>query len=295
MINLRHIEIFHAVYSNGSVSAAARALNVSQPSVTKVLRHAEMLLGFPLFERAKGGLVPTEDAHTLFAEVAEIQNRVYSLRQASQNLRQGRGGMLRISALPSLSLSALPDAVARFIDDHPGVTFDLQTVHHDDMVRKLYERETDIVVSYEVPPSAPVSHRWLGEGELVVMYRESEMPDAPPRITLERLQGQPFISPIQSGPIGRLLSAELQRMDVQLNEVVSARTFYIAAALVKSGVGMTIVDNFTAQAALAPGLTFRPIQPPLAFDVHAVHLQNRPPSGLATSFLKVLSEVIERL
>ncbi|WP_300535865.1 LysR family transcriptional regulator, partial [Sphingosinicella sp.] len=37
-MNLRHIEIFHAVYSNGSVSAAARALNVSQPSVTKVLR-----------------------------------------------------------------------------------------------------------------------------------------------------------------------------------------------------------------------------------------------------------------
>ena len=40
-MNLRHIEIFHAVYVNGSVSAAARALNVSQPSVSKMLRHAE--------------------------------------------------------------------------------------------------------------------------------------------------------------------------------------------------------------------------------------------------------------
>ena len=295
MINLRHIEIFHAVYSNGSVSAAARALNVSQPSVTKVLRHAEMLLGFPLFERAKSGLVPTEDAHTLFAEVAEIQTRVYSLRQASQNLRHGRGGTLRVSALPSLSLSALPDAVARFLRDHQGVSFDLQTVHHDDMVRKLYERETDIVVSYEVPPAAPVSHRWLGEGELVVLYREADMPDAPPRIPLEMLKHRPFISPIQSGPIGRLLSAELQRVGVELTEVVSARTFYIASALVKAGVGMTIVDNFTAQAAQAPGLSFRPIQPSLAFDIHAVHLQNRPPSGLATAFLKVLSEVIEAL
>ena len=45
-MNLRHIEIFHAVYVNGSVSAAARALNVSQPSVSKTLRHAESLLGF---------------------------------------------------------------------------------------------------------------------------------------------------------------------------------------------------------------------------------------------------------
>jgi hypothetical protein len=62
-MNLRHIEIFHAVYVNGSVSAAARALNASQPSVSKMLRHAETLLGFQLFQRTSGGLVPTEDAH----------------------------------------------------------------------------------------------------------------------------------------------------------------------------------------------------------------------------------------
>ena len=55
-MNLRHIEVFHAVYVNGSVSAAARMLNVSQPSVSKVLRHAESLLGFELFQRAAGRL-----------------------------------------------------------------------------------------------------------------------------------------------------------------------------------------------------------------------------------------------
>jgi DNA-binding transcriptional LysR family regulator len=71
-MNLRHIEVFHAVYTNGSVSAAARALNVSQPSVTKVLQHAELLLGFALLERTRGRLVPTEEAHALFDDVADI-------------------------------------------------------------------------------------------------------------------------------------------------------------------------------------------------------------------------------
>ncbi|RYD53896.1 MAG: LysR family transcriptional regulator, partial [Sphingomonadales bacterium] len=117
-MNLRHIEIFHAVYVNGSVSGAARALNVSQPSVSKMLRHAESLLGFQLFQRASGRLVPTEDAHTLFSEVAEIQDRVYALREAGRNLRRGSGGMLRISALPSLALSALPTAVSQFLRTH---------------------------------------------------------------------------------------------------------------------------------------------------------------------------------
>lgn len=292
-MNLRHIEIFHAVYINGSVSAAARALNISQPSVSKTLRHAESLLGFPLFERGTGRLVPTEDAHTLFAEVSEIQDRVYALREASRNLKRGTGGILRVSALPSLALDALPVAVASFLRSHPTVQFDLQTVHHDDLLRKLYERETDIAIAYAVPPAAPIGHRWLGEGELVVLYREQDMPDAPARLELECLRDKRFISLAASGPIGQLFTQELQRLDLELDEVVSARTFYIATALVRQGVGMTVVDSFTAQASLSPGLSVRPLKPQLAFDVHAMFLLNRPPTALATDFLKTLARVID--
>lgn len=292
-MNLRHIEIFHAVYVNGSVSAAARALHVSQPSVSKMLRHAESLLGFQLFQRTNGGLVPTQDAHTLFTEVSEIQDRVHALREAGRNLRRGEGGMLRISALPSLALDAVPTAVSRFLRTHENVRFDLQTVHHGDILRKLYERETDVAIAYEVPPAAPIGHRWLGEGELVLLYREQDMPDAPPRIELDRLRGQRFISLAASGPIGQLFSQELLRLDLELDEVVSARTFYIATALVRQGVGMTVVDSFTAQASLVPGLSVRPLEPQLTFDIHAMFLINRPPPALATDFLKTLARVLE--
>jgi len=292
-MNLRHIEIFHAVYVNGSVSAAARALNVSQPSVSKMLRHAESLLGFQLFQRTNGGLVPTQDAHTLFTEVSEIQDRVYALREAGRNLRRGVGGMLRISALPSLALDALPTAVSRFMRSHENVKFDLQTVHHDDLLRKLYERETDVAIAYQVPPAAPLGHRWLGEGELVLLYREGDMPDAPPRIELECLRGRRFISLAASGPIGQLFTQELQRLELELDEVVSARTFYIATSLVRQGVGMTVVDSFTAQAALAPGLAMRPLKPRITFDIHAMFLTTRPPNALATEFLKTFARVID--
>jgi DNA-binding transcriptional LysR family regulator len=291
-MNLRHIEIFHAVYVNGSVSAAARALNVSQPSVSKTLRHAESLLGFQLFQRANGRLVPTQDAHVLFADVSEIQDKVYALREAGRNLKRGVAGMLRVSALPSLALHTIPTAVAQFRRSHDNVKFDLQTVHHDDLVRKLYERETDLAIAYEVPPAAPIGSRLLGGGELVVLYREEDMPNAPPALELAQLQDQRFISLAASGPIGQLFTQELQRLDLELDEVVSARTFYIAAALVRQGVGVTVVDNFTAQASLSGGLTFRPLRPRLSFDVHAMFLLNCPPTSLATDFLKMLARVI---
>lgn len=293
-MNLRHIEIFHAVYVNGSVSAAARALNVSQPSVSKTLRHAESLLGFELFQRSNGRLLPTEDAHALFADVADIQERVRALREAGRNLRIGAGTTLRISALPSLGLGVLPDAVSRFLARRPNVRFDLQTVHHDDLLRKLYERESDIAIASEPPRGVALTHSWLGEGEMVVLYRERDMPDAPPRLELSQLVGRPLISLKGSGPIGKLLSEEIDRLGLVLDEVVVARTFYIAAALVRAGVGLAIVDNFTAAASMVPGLAMRPLRPSVTFDVHAIHLLDRPPSTLAAEFLTLLSEEIER-
>jgi DNA-binding transcriptional LysR family regulator len=292
-MNLRHIEVFHAVYVNGSVSAAARMLNVSQPSVSKVLRHAESLLGFPLFHRTAGRLVPTEDAHALFGGVAEIQDRVHALREASRNLKRGAGGLLKISALPSITLDALPAAVGQFLRTHRDVKFDLQTIHHEDLLRKLYERETDLAIAYEVPPGAALGHQRLGSGELAVLYREADLPGLPPRVDLAVLAGRPLISLAASGPIGQLFTAEVQNRGIVVDEVVSARTFHIATALVRQGVGLTVVDNFTAMASLTPGLAMRPLANPIRFDVNAMFLQDRPPTALGTAFLKVLARRIE--
>jgi DNA-binding transcriptional LysR family regulator len=195
--------------------------------------------------------------------------------------------------LPSLALEAIPSAVSQFMRDRPDVKFDLQTVHHDDLLRKLYEREADLAVAYEVPAAAPVVKRWLGEGELVVLYREEEMPDAPPCVELQRLEGRRFISLAGSGPIGQIFSQELDRLGVVLDEVVTARTFYMAGALVRQGVGMTVVDSFTAQACMAPGLAMRPLKPRITFDIHAMFLINRPPGALALDFLKTLARITD--
>jgi DNA-binding transcriptional LysR family regulator len=70
----------------------------------------------------------------------------------------------------------LPEAVSRFLLKRPGVAFELHTVHHEDMVKRLYERETDIVISYEVPRAAAVASRRLGRGEMVARFRTADLP-----------------------------------------------------------------------------------------------------------------------
>ena len=118
-MNLRHIEVFHAVYQSGSVSAASRALNVSQPSVSKVLHHTQQQLGFDLFKLVRGRLVATDEAHALFVEVKDINDRLLSLQKAVRNIRDIGGGHIRLAMVPSLGQHVLPAALTAYRCQHP--------------------------------------------------------------------------------------------------------------------------------------------------------------------------------
>lgn len=87
-VRLRHIEAFHAVHNSGSISGAARLLNVTQPSVSKVLSHAEIQLGFKLFSRIKGKLIPTFEAHSLIEEARKAYAQIRVIKNKAENLKE---------------------------------------------------------------------------------------------------------------------------------------------------------------------------------------------------------------
>jgi len=98
-MRLRHIEVFNAIMLTGSVSAAARLINITQPAVSRTLQHAEIQLGFPLFQRAKGRLTPTTEAQALyphierlFAQLDEVQRRIRIAVAVCLDRRNRRAG-----------------------------------------------------------------------------------------------------------------------------------------------------------------------------------------------------------
>ncbi len=291
MMTLRHIEVFYAVYQAGSVSGAARALHVSQPSVSKVLRHAESRIGFTLFRLVKGRLVPTEDAHILFHEARELHARLHSLNETTRNLRRGDEGHLRIAILPSLGLDVAPAAVATFLAKHPNVTFDIKTLHNRDMLESLYERNSDLAVVYDAPSHSRLDKVKLGSAELVLLYRKQELADAPARLSPEMMKGQQLIRLTDEGTIGNLFSSQMNLDDTDM-PIVSVQTYYVAASLVRRGVGFAIVDEFTARANLSPDLDFRPLIDTVEFDIYGIHLEDRPPSRLLKEFIASLKATL---
>src|SRR3954464_6432118 len=86
-MRLRHIEVFHAIMQVGTISGAAKMLHISQPAVTKVLQHAELQLGMPLFERVRGKLIPRPEAHRLYAESEKLYLDLQSIRRLALSLK----------------------------------------------------------------------------------------------------------------------------------------------------------------------------------------------------------------
>ena len=220
-MRLRHIEVFYAVYTAGSISAAARSLHVSQPSVSKVLQHAQCQLGFELFTRVRGRLVATDEAHALFEEVKEIFDRMGSLRKAVTNIRNMDGGHLRLAVVPSLGLHIAPSAIARYRQRFPQVTFDVQTLHHGDIFQALYERECDVAFAYMPPMHPRMQRRRLDSGELVLLFDPGCLDSPEERIPVSQLAGHEMVGLANSGPISDLVDRELEAQGVTLREVVS--------------------------------------------------------------------------
>ena len=92
-MRLKHIEVFNALMSTGSVVGAARLLFISPPAVSKALKMVEDELGFLLFQRVQGRLEATAEAQALYEEVAKIPPQLAALRTLTQQLKTGDGGL----------------------------------------------------------------------------------------------------------------------------------------------------------------------------------------------------------
>ncbi|MGY0506021.1 LysR family transcriptional regulator [Luteimonas sp. e5] len=291
----RQIEVFHAVYTTGSISAAARALHVSQPSVSKVLHHTQNQLGFKLFTLVRGRLVATDEAHALFLEVKDIYERMGSLRKTIANIHSPGAAHIRLAVVPSLGLHVAPRAITAYRQRHPEVTFDVQTLHHGDVFQALYERQCDIAFVYDPPRHPRMQHRKLGRGRLMLLFQKAgaDLPDGP--VPLAQLDGQKMVGLANSGPVGDLLAVACKRQGVEIEEVVSNQTYYLAAALTRCGAGMAVVDEFTARASIDELVDCRPIDPAISFRIECVYLEDRPPSLPAEGFITMFADTLKQV
>ena len=294
-MRLRHIEVFHAVYNTGSISDAARLLHVSQPSVSKVLSHAELQLGFKLFLRVKGKLVPTSEAHSLIEEVRKIYQQISTIKKTAENLKEHTHGHIRVVCMPALGLNLLPLAIERFHAKFPNITFDVQTKHYDELIDSLYEHENDLGVVFTNQDHPGIESRQIGTGELVHVST-TPLSSEDGRIKLTDVSPDNYISIFDTGPLGDLLNERFNELEhPPAKAFMRAQTYYMAKSLVSRGLGHSILDEFTANALGMDNVLSRGFNPPIEFQLKCFYHGNHPLSKASEDFLEIIKSSFKEL
>ena len=285
-MRFRHIEVFHAVYTCGSITKAAEFLHVSQPSVSKVLQHAELSLGYELFHRVKGRLVPTDRANQLFQEVDRLQEQITSVRRSARNLSNEGAGKIKVATTPAFAFGPLPGLIQAFRADLPNVSFDVQTRHFGALERAVIEHQVDFAVGFGQPHDPRLKSSRIGKASVKLLIPRSRATAGGGKISLKSVQSHPFISIAESGPLGLLIKRYLDQQNIQLNEILSVQTYYLAARMVETGLGSALLDEFSAASLRSDApVVIKELTPQLGFPLFCFFHEDRPISGTSQAFL----------
>lgn len=289
-MRLRHIEVFHAVMQAGTISGAAQLLHVSQPAVTKVIQHCEQQLGIPLFDRVRGKFYPTPEAERLFIEVDKLNRDLHAIRRLAANLRGGEAELVRMTATPTLGLSVIPGAMTRWSKAYPKGRCVLSTHHTREIVAALLSREADLGLSLQDPRHPAIHAEPLASGPMTALCPRTSRQgksDEPLPVTL---LGDDLIGMTDDDPLGNALIAQCEAHGVTPQIRITVQTYQLARSLAEAGVGMTVVDPFTAAGADRSKLRLRPLEPLMPVQLFLLTANAAPLSQAARRLVGYLGE-----
>lgn len=249
----RQLEVFTAVMRAGSVTAAARLLNISQPALSQILIHTEDELGFALFDREKGRLRPTPEALELFPEAERLFTGLEGLRRKTADLRLGRSGLVRIGASAPPAMSLLPRALATFRARHPEIVLRSHVAPLASLIALLRAGDVALALALDddVPPD--IAAERLGQTTFCCLLPQDHALAGADSISFAALQGETVISyRAATRPwieLDRAARAEGSQFLPQLEIDVSIT----AVGFVQAGLGIAVVD------ALLPWVQFQGI------------------------------------
>jgi len=260
-MNIRALQAFRLVVSEGSVAAAARAMNISQPAVSRLVALLEAEFRLTLFHRAKQRLVLTEEGRAFVREAGRILANLDELPRIASEIRASRRERLRLVTMPRISLSVVSPAVARFARLYPDtlVTVDLRT--HRDLELWIAGREYDLGIG-NVPVHRDRVHGIaLARARLGVLVPAGHRLAGRRKLQLQDIAGERLIGQMPGLLLRRQVDELFAAGGLAPHYCLETSSSRISCEMVACGAGITVIDRLSA-AGLAEGrVRLVPLQP----------------------------------
>lgn len=292
MMNLRQMEVFHAIMRTGSVTAAARELHVTQPAVSAVLKNCEEQLGLKLFEREAGRLRPTREAEAIFPDIVGVFGQLDEVTALTQDLADGRVGKLRIAGSFPIANSYLVQAVGQFLSERPKVEIDLQSLTSPQVVDHVVSREVELGVVYGPVANPEVETEVLLRSSIACVMRENHPLARKKKVSIKDLRDHALITYLPQTILRNRVDAALSEAGVLPDFKVQVAISITGIMLAYHDAGVALVEPFLIDTLGLTGMIARPLNPPIAIETLLVRHRLTPPSRLAGVFTIHLKDLL---
>ncbi len=288
-ITLQQLEAFVEVARTSNFRAAAQALHVSQPALSRTVRIIETLAGARLFDRDTRHVELTPAGRELLPIALRIlENFNSSFSELSQFL-EGRSGHLTIAALPSTGVALLPKAIAEFRTLHPQVAFSLIEGPAEQVRSAVDEGRADFGISVRPGPQEPMLYRHLIDDPFVLLCRHDDPLASRASVAWSVFTGRPFIASGFRSSIRPITDAAFLQRGLQVVPALEYPSVAAAGALVAAGLGLAALPRrappLPKTDELAP---VRLQRPAMSRPIGLVTRAGRSPSPVGRAFMDLL-------
>lgn len=299
MLDVKRMRILREVANQGSFSAAADSLYLSQSAVSQQVATLEREVGMTLLERNREGPKLTEAGRILVGHADATIARLEEAERDLAALAGLEGGEVQVASFPSASATLVTSAVSDFVGRYPKVRVSVVDAEPEDSVPRLRAGEFDLALTfdYEAAPAAPER-----DVELTLLLTESMYVALPadhplanrPRVRLDELRDDPWLSGSCASSCAEIVKAACRESGFEPRIAFESDDYHVLQGFVARGLGVTLLPDL-ALPTLRSDIVVLPAHPvPPTRRVWAATRPEGSRSAATEAMLGVLTEVGER-
>ncbi len=194
VLEIRHLRMVDAIRREGTVTSAARVLNLTQPAVSHALRELEQRLGVELFRRDRKRMAPTPEGERLLRSSELVLVELARVERELEQYRDGARGVVRIATACYTCYNWLPPLLKQFREQHPQVSVEIVPDVRLEAVEAILDHRLDLAILYEPPNTGEVAMCRLFDDELVAILGPDHPLSERKQLVAEDFASEHFIS-----------------------------------------------------------------------------------------------------
>jgi DNA-binding transcriptional LysR family regulator len=270
---------------HGGATRAALELNITQSSVSRILKEFEKSIGFRLFDRERSGLRPTREAEQLFKDVRRAYATFTEVKQTAQSILNNGEGHLRVAALAVYVDGFISRCITGFMAKYPGISIQLIAASKPEIEKLVATEQMDFGI-YNLPTISELTtiRHTIKRSAVVISPKEHSL-SKQKKITISDLIGHKLIFQNTGAPLRSLMDTKFLEQGLEPTVRVEMESQRAVVNIVSAGGGIGVIDPDILSDQDRDQICSRPLTPNLEWSLAVVSAKRASLSQIEDAFL----------